>query len=409
MCLVLLEAQASDIGQTSLTELNGLFFPQETSSAPARRPFGGLLTGGLMRAVKLAPKQEATVTFLLTWHMPNLKMDRLPPGRNYAKRFESATDVARHVARHFARLSGETRLWHDTWYDSTLALLVSRSNVAQHLDPRHLHLHAARRRSFLGLGRRRVVAMAPAVTSGSTPTAWRGCFPTSSEPRGSRWISVLRSNRMARFIFAASSTTSRPSTARPGRFCAPCANTRCRADDALSEAQLAADQAGDGMVDREGRERRRPHRGNQHNTLDTDWYGPVAWLSGLYLAALGRRRGDGARGGRSGVRRQRAAPSSPAGRARHRCGSCSTASTSSTSLIRSISTPSTRGPAATSTRSWGRVGPSRSGLARVLPESETRVGAEGASGATTSRRTSGPTATPTSRGAGTPCRARAAC
>jgi hypothetical protein len=38
---------------------------------------------------------------------------------------------------------------------------------------------------------------------------------------------------------------------------------------------IAKDGDGDGLI-----------TGNQHNTLDTDWFGPVAWLSGLYLAAL---------------------------------------------------------------------------------------------------------------------------
>ncbi len=42
-----------------------------------------------------------------------------------------------------------------------------------------------------------------------------------------------------------------------------------------TEWLIRKDEDGDGLI-----------VGNQHNTLDTDWFGPVAWLSGLYLAAL---------------------------------------------------------------------------------------------------------------------------
>ena len=42
-----------------------------------------------------------------------------------------------------------------------------------------------------------------------------------------------------------------------------------------TEWLIAKDGDGDGLIE-----------SNQHNTLDTDWFGPVAWLSGLYLAAL---------------------------------------------------------------------------------------------------------------------------
>ncbi len=90
-------------------------------------PFGNKLRGGVGRQLTLAPGATGEVTFVLAWYFPGLLRDAIGQvrdieklKRSYAKRFQSAADVARYVAKNFDRLAGQTRLWTKTWYDSTL-------------------------------------------------------------------------------------------------------------------------------------------------------------------------------------------------------------------------------------------------------------------------------------------------
>jgi len=63
----------------------------------------------------LAPNQEYTFTFILSWHFPNHAH-----GHEYNNRFINAAQVAHYILDHSKRLCDQTRLWHDTFYDSTL-------------------------------------------------------------------------------------------------------------------------------------------------------------------------------------------------------------------------------------------------------------------------------------------------
>jgi uncharacterized protein (DUF608 family) len=66
-------------------------------------------------ATEIAPGASHTFTAVLAWHFPNT-----PHGQHYAERFPDAAAVAHHVLDNHAALSAATRLWHDTYYDSTL-------------------------------------------------------------------------------------------------------------------------------------------------------------------------------------------------------------------------------------------------------------------------------------------------
>lgn len=67
-------------------------------------------------AIKLAPGATRTFTFVLAWFFPNFAQ-----GHEYTTRFKSATDVAYYVLDNHDRLAGDTKKWHQTFYeDGTL-------------------------------------------------------------------------------------------------------------------------------------------------------------------------------------------------------------------------------------------------------------------------------------------------
>ncbi len=90
----------------------------------ASRLWNQQLIGAIGTKFRLDPGAEQRVSFVIAWHFPNLPAPgpEAPPvvGRHYATRFDSALDVCRHVAANLETLARQTRLWHETWYDSTL-------------------------------------------------------------------------------------------------------------------------------------------------------------------------------------------------------------------------------------------------------------------------------------------------
>lgn len=82
----------------------------------ATAPFGRPLVGGVGRQVHLRPGEETKITFVVAWHFPN----RPQRGNYYATRFADAAGVVDYLGKHYQRLAGQTRLWHRTWYDSSL-------------------------------------------------------------------------------------------------------------------------------------------------------------------------------------------------------------------------------------------------------------------------------------------------
>ncbi|MCC6490529.1 MAG: hypothetical protein IT364_23795, partial [Candidatus Hydrogenedentes bacterium] len=259
--------------------------PPELVSADSIAPLNERLTGEIGRAFKLEPGQSATLAFVLTWHFPNLAMDKLPGGRYYATRFPSAGAVAQYVSDNFDRLSSETRLWRDTWYDSTLPYwfldrtflntsILASSTCHRFKDGRFY--------GWEGVG----------CCAGTCGHVWQYAhavarlFPELERDTRERVDFGVALQPDGAIHFRGEHNDIPAIDAQAGTILRAYREHQMSMDDAFLRANwpgikratewlIAKDANGDGLIE-----------SNQHNTLDTDWYGPVAWLSGLYIAAL---------------------------------------------------------------------------------------------------------------------------
>jgi uncharacterized protein (DUF608 family) len=269
--------------------------------------FGRKLVGALGRRGKLGPGKTWEATFVLGWYFPALlagKLDRLATAaklkRSYSTRFDKAPGVVRHVAENFERLAGQTRLWARTWYDSTLPYwLLDRSfwTLCCLATATCYHLSNGRFYGFEGTY----------CCDGTCTHVWQYAqglariFPSlerdlrekidyglafhadsgAIDYRGEYGRQVAHDGQAGTVLRAYREHLTAPDDGYLQRIWS-------RIKKSL-EYLIARDTDGDGLLD-----------GEQYNTLDASWYGQIAWISSLYLAALragaamARERGDGA-------------------------------------------------------------------------------------------------------------------
>ena len=285
------KVEDSDSGQAWVRDGSelGRFFAGPTApakdGAPASKPFGERLIGSLTRKMRLASGASAKATFILTWHMPNLKLPRLPGGRYYSMRFASAHAVAQSIREHFSRLSSQTRLWHDTWYDSTLPYWF--------LDRTFLNTSILATSTCHRFGNGRFYGWeGVGCCEGTCGHVWHYAhavarlFPELERITREKVDLGLALQPDGAIHFRGECNDIPAIDAQAGVILRLLREHQMSPSDAFLKRNwprlkqalewlLAKDGNGDGLIE-----------GNQHNTLDTDWYGPVAWLSGLYLAAL---------------------------------------------------------------------------------------------------------------------------
>ncbi len=224
----------------------------------------------------------------MAWHFPNLKLQVPNPllkdrGRWYANCFHHAAEVAEYVAANFESLDQQTRLWHDTWYDSTLPhwfLDRTFANTSILATSTCYRFKSGRFYGWEGVG----------CCEGTCTHVWHYAhaiarlFPELERDLRKRVDFGIALHPQSGVINHRGETHDLAVDGQAGCILRAYREHQMSVDGKflrglwpkikLAMQCLVNMDDGEGMLE-----------GSQHNTLDQPWYGKIAWLSSLYLAA----------------------------------------------------------------------------------------------------------------------------
>jgi uncharacterized protein (DUF608 family) len=248
--------------------------------------YGDPPSGRVNREFKLQPGESKELTLVIAWHFPNCSK-ALPGKKNwYATKWPDAKAVLVDIVSAWPKLQQTARLWNNTWYDSTLPYwFLDRTflNISTLATTTCHRLDDGRYYFWEGVG----------CCAGTCTHVWGyGQAIGRLFPEIERYL-----RKEIDFGLAYHADT--------GAIDYRCEFGRAVAHDGQASCILRAYREHQTSPDNQflasiwpqvkGAMQRLMRQdpghagileGAQYNTLDTSWYGEIAWISSLYIAAL---------------------------------------------------------------------------------------------------------------------------
>lgn len=301
LTLALLAAESGDCACADIGDDSpeAVFQAMDRGSESAEKPIPGKLVGAIGRRWTLKPGEERKAIFIIAWHFPRVEytvpkltkdwgklQDFTKLKRYYAKRFRDASEAAVYVGKDFTRLSGETKLWRDTWYDSTLPYwLLDRTmmNISTLATATCHRFDNGRYWFWEGI----YCCVGTCTHVWHYAQAIARIFPEIERDLRERVDYGIGFNEATGAIGARAEYNLEAATdGHAGTILRTLREHQMSSDDAFLKRNwphikkavewlVAQDENSDGVITRA-----------QPNTLDSDWYGEISWISSLYIAAL---------------------------------------------------------------------------------------------------------------------------